>query len=121
MKETEQAYETALREFKDLKTKINELELLIVDNADARRSGYNEKLDSAVDKLVKFTDSMIAESERAWGEYRLLEQEIRVGGASESSGVNTQMEALQRACKKTDKFATDLLCYSLAHFKRKDA
>jgi len=119
VKETETAYETALREFKGLKTKINELELLIID-AD-EKSGDKEKLTSAVNNLVKFTDFMIAKSERALEEYRKLEQAIRAGGVSESLDINAQMKALQGVCKKIDEFATDLLCYSLAHFRRKGA
>lgn len=119
-KETEQNYQIALGELGELKTKINDLELVIADNAYAKTSGDKDKLDSAMDKLIKFTDFMISESERAWEEYRTLERDCRIG-ASEPSDVNAQMNALRDLCKKTDEFATDLLCYSLAHFKRKDA
>jgi chromosome segregation ATPase len=119
-KQTEQNYQIALGELRELKTKINDLELVIVDNAYAKRSGDKEELDSALDNLIKFTDFMISESERAWEEYRTLERDCRIG-ASEPSDVNAQMKALRDLCTKTDEFATDLLCYSLAHFKRKDA
>ena len=119
-KETEQNYQIALEELRELKTKINDLELVIADNAYAKTSGDKDKLDSAIDKLIKFTDFMISESERAWEEYRTLERDCRKG-ASEPSDVNAQMNALRDLCKKTDEFATDLLCYSLAHFKRKVA
>ena len=119
-KETEQNYHIALGELGGLKTKINDLELVIADNAYVRTSGNKDKLDSAMDELIKFTDFMIAESERAWEEYRTLERDCRIG-ASEPSDVNVQMNVLRDLCKKTDEFATDLLCYSLAHFKRKDA
>jgi hypothetical protein len=119
-KETEQNYQIALGELGGLKTKINDLELVIADNAYVRTSGNKDKLDSAMDELIKFTDFMIAESERAWEEYRTLERDCRIG-ASEPSDVNVQMNVLRDLCKKTDEFATDLLCYSLAHFKRKDA
>ena len=119
-KETEQNYQVALGDLRELKTKINDLELVIADSAYAKTSGDEDKLDSAMDKLIKFTDFMISESERAWEEYRTLERDCRVS-ASEPSGVNAQMNALRDLCKKTDEFATDLLCYSLARFKRKDA
>jgi hypothetical protein len=62
---------------------------------------------------------MISESQRAWEVFRALERDCGIG-ASEPVGVNTQMNALRDLCKKTDEFATDLLCYSLAHFKRKN-
>lgn len=119
-KETEHNYQKALDELRELKVKITDLELVIVNNADAKTSGDKEKLDAAIDKLIKFTDLMISESERAWEEYRTLERDCRVG-ASEPSVVNFSMKALRGLCKKTDEFASDLLCYSLAHFKRKDA
>ena len=119
-KQTEENYQLALGELGELKTKINDLELVIADNAYAKTSRDKDKLDSAMDKLIKFTDFMISESERAWEEYRALERDCRIG-ASDPSDVNAQMNALRDLCKKTDEFATDLLCYSLAHFKRKDA
>ena len=116
--ETEENYRIALGQLGELKTKINDLELVIADNAYAKTSRDKDKLDSAMDKLIKFTDFMIAESERAWEEYRTLERDCRIGAHEPS---NAQMNALRDLCKKTDEFATDLLCYSLAHFKRKDA
>jgi hypothetical protein len=69
---------------------------------------------SALGELLKLTDFTIAESERAWEEYRKLEHDCRID-TSEPSGLND----LRDLCKKTNEFATDLLCYSLAHFKRK--
>lgn len=119
-KETEHNYQKALDELRELKVKITDLELVIVNNGDAKTSGDKEKLDAAIEKLIKFTDLIISESERAWEEYRTLERDCRVG-TSEPSVVNFPMKALRGLCKKTDEFASDLLCYSLAHFKRKDA
>lgn len=118
VKETEQKYQNALQELGELKKKINDLERVIVNaNAQARTDEDKEQLDSAIDKLIKFTDFMISESERTWEEYRTLERDCRIG-ASEPSVVNAQMKALWGLCKKTDELATDLLCYSLAHFKQ---
>lgn len=114
-KEIEQNYQKSLKELGELKTKINDLELVITDNAYVKTSGDMDKLNSALDELLKLTDFMIAESERAWDEYRKLEHDRRID-ASEPSGLND----LRNLCKKTDEFATDLLCYSLAHFKRRD-
>jgi hypothetical protein len=119
-KEIEQNYQIALGELGELKRKINDLELIITDNANAKTSAVMDKLNSAINKLIKLTDSMISESERAWEVYKKLEHDSRID-ASEPSKLNAQMSSLREVCKKTDEFATDLLCYSLAHFKRKDA
>jgi predicted nucleic acid-binding Zn-ribbon protein len=117
IKQTEQNYQKALRELSELKAKINDLELAIIDNAHAKTTEHKEKLDSAMDRLIKFTDMMISESERRWEEYRVLERDCETS-ISKSSDVNAQMKTLMDLCKKTDELATDLLCYSLAHFKR---
>lgn len=114
-KEIAQNYQKALKELRELKAKINDLELIITDNAYAKTRGDMEKLNSALNELIKLTDFMIAESERAWEAYKKLEHDCRID-ASEPSGLND----LRDLCKKTDEFATDLLCYSLAHFKRRD-
>jgi hypothetical protein len=119
-KQTEESYQLAVAELRELKAKINDLELVIVYNANSGVSGDKQKLDFAIDKLIKFTDCMIAKSERAWDRYKALEHNCR-RGTSEPSDVKAQMKALRELCKKTDEFATDLLCYSLAHFKQKDA
>jgi len=118
-KQTEENYQQALGELRELKTKINDLELVIVHNGYSKTSGDKQKLDSAIEKLIKFTDCMISESERAWEEYKALEGDWRTS-TSEPSDVTAQMEALRELCKKADEFATDLLCYSLAHFKQRD-
>ena len=118
-KQTEENYQQALKELRELKTKINDLELVIVHNGYSKTSGDKQKLDSAIEKLIKFTDCMISESERAWEEYKALEGDWR-RSTSEPSDVTAQMEALRELCNKADEFATDLLCYSLAHFKQRD-
>jgi hypothetical protein len=119
-KQTEENYQLALEELGKLKTKINDLELVIIHNADYGTSGDKQKLDSAIEKLIKFTDCIISESERAWEQYKTLERDCKTD-TSEPSDMNAQMKALRELCKKTDEFATDLLCYSLGHFKQKDA
>ena len=105
-KETEQKYQNALEELGELKKKINDLELVIVDDADAKTGEDKEKLDSAMDKLIKLTDFMISESERAWEEYRTLERDCRIG-APEPSNVERSdespvgpMQEDRRACNR---------------------
>jgi hypothetical protein len=114
--EITQTYEKTLKEVKELKTKINNLELSITDNADAKTSGFLDQLNSAIDMLIKLTDFAIAESERAWQQHRALEQDCEARGSDPA-----KLSALKGVCKKVEEFATDLLCYSLAHFKRKGA
>ena len=104
-------YQKALKEVEQVKTKINDLELTVIDSGSANR----DRLNSALDMLIQLTDSMIFESGRAWDEYEKLEHDCNADGYESS-----ELNGLRKLCKKTEEFATDLLCYSLAHFKRKD-
>ena len=106
-----QNYQKALKEVEQVKTKINDLELTVIDSGSANR----DRLNSALDMLIQLTDSMIFESGRAWDEYEKLEHDCNADGYESS-----ELNGLRELCKKTEEFATDLLCYSLAHFKRKD-
>ena len=112
--EITQNYDKTLKEVKELKTKINDLELSITDNAYHQKSGFLDQLNSAIDMLIKLTDFTIAESERAWEQHRTLVQDCKTNDSDPA-----ELNALKGVCKKVEEFATDLLCYSLAHFKRK--
>jgi hypothetical protein len=105
-----QNYQKGLREVEEAKTKINDLELAAVDS----RSAKNNRLNSALDVLMQLTDSMIFESGRVWEEYEKLEHDCKVEGHEPP-----ELNDLEELCRKTEEFATDLLCYSLAHFRRK--
>ena len=107
-----QNYQKALKEVEQVKTKINDLELTVIDSGSASR----DRLNSALDMLIQLTDSMIFESGRAWDEYEKLEHDCNADGYESS-----ELNGLRELCKKMEEFATDLLCYSLAHFKRKNA
>ena len=107
-----QNYQKALKEVEEVKTRINDLELTVIDSGSANR----DRLNSALAMLIQLTDSMIFESGRAWDEYEKLEHDCNADGYESS-----ELNGLRELCKKTEEFATDLLCYSLAHFKRKDA
>ena len=107
-----QNYQKALKEVERVKTKINDLELTVIASGSANR----DRLNSALDMLIQLTDSMIFESGRAWDEYEKLEHDCNADGYESS-----ELNGLRELCKKTEEFATDLLCYSLAHFKRKVA
>lgn len=105
-----QNYQKGLKEVEEAKTKINDLELTAVDTGSAE----NNRLNSALDLLMQLTDSIIFESGRAWEEYEKLEHGCKVEGHEPP-----ELNDLRELCKKTEEFATDLLCYSLAHFRRK--
>jgi len=103
-------YQKGLKEVEEAKTKINELELVAVDSGSAK----NDRLNSALGLLMQLTDSIIFESGRVWEEYEKLEHDCKVEGHEPP-----ELNDLREQCKKTEEFATDLLCYSLAHFRRK--
>jgi molybdenum-dependent DNA-binding transcriptional regulator ModE len=103
------SYQKSLKEVQEVKTKINDLELAVMDGGSAK----SNRLKFALDSLIQLTDSITFESGRAWEEYEKLEQECKVEAYEPP-----EMNDLRGLCKKTEEFATDLLCYSLAHFKR---
>jgi len=107
-----QNYQKGLKEVEDAKTKVNDLELTVADGKSAEKN----RLNSALDVLIQLGDSMIFESERAWEECKKLEHDCKMDGYEPS-----ELKELGSLCKKTEEFATDLLCYSLAHFRKKDA
>ena len=106
---TAQNYRKGLKEVAEAKTRINDLELTAVDSGSAK----NNQLNSALDLLMKLTDSMIFESGRAWDDYEKLEHDCTVDECESSD-----LDDLRELCRKTEEFATDLLCYSLAHFRK---
>ena len=105
-----QNYQKGLKEVEEAKTKINDLELTAVDSGSVK----NSQLNSALDLLMQLTDSIIFESGRVREEYEKLEQDCKVEGHEPP-----ELNDLREVCKRTEEFATDLLCYSLAHFRRK--
>jgi hypothetical protein len=105
-----QNYQKGLREVEQAKTKINDLQLAAVDSGSAK----NIRLNSALDALMQLTDSMVFESGRVWEEYEMLQRDCKVEGHEPP-----ELNDLKELCRKTEEFATDLLCYSLAHFRRK--
>jgi hypothetical protein len=102
-------YQKSLKKVEQVRTRINDLELAVMDGGSAE----NNRLRFALDSLIQLTDSVTFESGRAWQECEKLEQECKVEAYEPP-----EMNDLRGLCKKTEEFATDLLCYSLAHFKR---
>lgn len=71
-------------------------------------------MSSAIDNLNELTDSLILRSGRVEQEYERLEQECRTHMPQPAG-----MDNLRVVCGKTRELAMNLLCFSLAHFKRK--
>jgi hypothetical protein len=105
-----QDYQKGLKEVEEAKTKINDLELAAMESGSARTS----QLNSALDSLMQLTDSIIFENGRVREEYEKLEHDCKVEGHEPP-----ELNNLKELCKKMEDFATDLLCSSLAHFRRK--
>jgi hypothetical protein len=113
-REVAQSYAKALKEVEELKKRINDMELNISDKTAGTIEDMNQ-LSSALEKLNELTDSLILGSSRAWDEYKKIEHDCKTS-AFEPDGLS----GLRYLCKKTEEFAADLLCYSMALFKRKD-
>lgn len=112
----EKSYSKTLKDVAKLKKKINELELSISQKEHAKTSGNLDALNFAMESLNKLTDSQILRSEKAWKKLKNLEHNCK-RFTFEPAG----LDDLRVLCKKTEEFAADLLCYSLAHFKRESA
>ena len=109
----EQSYRKALEEIERMKEKINKLERDLSEKGHAKTSEDMDELNSATEGLNKLTDSLILRSGRAWEEYKRLEHECMIR-AFEPAG----LDLWKVLCKRSEQLAADLLCYSLARFKR---
>lgn len=108
------SYGRALKAVEKLKEKMNELELRINGKEPPESSEDIDELSSTIEKLDRFTDSLILRSKRAWEEYGRLEHECKIQAFE-----HARIEDLKAICKKSEQLAADLLCYSLGYFKRK--
>jgi len=114
IRDMEKNYGKAIKEVEKIKANLNELERIISEKGDAKTIEDMDKLNSTVEMLNRLSDSLILESERAWEEYKKLEHDCKI---RELEPVG--LDRLKVLCKKNERLAADLLCYSLAHFKRK--
>jgi hypothetical protein len=115
-RELTENHRKTLKEVDELRRRINELELSISNKGQDRTKEDEDQLNSALDMLNRLSDSLILESGRAWEEYNKLEHDCKT-----SAFDHARLDDLRDVCKKTEEFAADLLCYSLARFKRKDS
>lgn len=96
----------ALRTLKDHITKLEERV------GEKKQHGDLDKLCSAIESLNQLTDSQILSSKKAWKNYEEFERECE----GQSSRLD-KLNELQAVCKKRERIAADLLCYSLGHLK----
>jgi len=109
----EKSYREALEAVRELKERINELELRISEKGRAEASEEVDELSSMRERLNRVTDSLISTSEKAWEEYRKLEH-----GCKMCAFEPVELDGLKILCGKAERLAEDMLCYSLAGFKR---
>jgi hypothetical protein len=109
----DKSYRKALKDVQKLKKKINELELSIIQKGDSESNGGLNELNFTIENLNRITDSQILISGKAWSEYKRLEHDC-VKFALKP----VILDDFRVLCKKNEELAADLLCYSLAHFKR---
>jgi phage-related tail protein len=99
-------YGKTLEKLQKLKNEMNRLE---------QQTQSLKALNLAIKRLNRLTDSQIMRSKKAWEEYRKLEHECK-----QHVLYPVQLENLRAICKRTEGLAADLLCYSLARFKRRE-
>lgn len=112
IKDVRKGWRASTRTVKTLKNRINELELGAFDKGRIR-GAYAEELNSAIEELDKFTDSVISDSAKAWEKYRGIRQECEILGFEP-----TGTERLRTLCAEYEQLAKDLLCYSLGHLRQ---
>jgi hypothetical protein len=115
IKDSERSYNETIRNIRELKERISELEISISEKGNTENSEEMRELNSLEEKLNASVDSLILRSEAEWEDYRRLEQECGVRGFDPA-----RLEAFKVICKKTEELAKDLLCYSLGRFRQKD-
>jgi hypothetical protein len=66
------------------------------------------ELNLAIENLDRLTDSLISRSKSAWDDYRRLERYCKSFGFKPLA-----LDNLRVICEKTERLASDLLCYSM--------
>ena len=105
-------YGETLAAVRSLKDRMNRFELEICGgNVAATKRAIVER-DVAAENLDKLTDSLILKNKMACEQKRKFEEECQ------RIGVKLQaMIELKEWCGKTERLASDLLCYALGRFK----
>jgi len=112
IKDVEEKYRKAVETVATLKKKIDDLEVRAVGEDHAEAEESIEELNSAVEKLDEFIDSVILSSAKAKAKCDELEHNCR---SLESEDVG--LRDLKTLCQEYEQLAKDLLCYLLGRFK----
>ena len=115
-----QRIEKAIRDFEEDDRKLLETLRTLKDHitkleervGEKKQPGDLDKLDSAIESLNQLTDSQILASKKAWKSHEEFERECD----GQSSRLD-KLNELRAVCKKRERIAADLLCYSLGHLK----
>jgi len=106
-------YEKTLRIVTSMKKRINDLELNISEKGSVRADSNRGKLNSAVEELDEFIDSVISQTARTREKCEKLKQECAV-----QSFEPIRLKELLTLCLENEQLAKDLLCYSLGHLRK---
>jgi len=113
IRDLRKSYRRTVKTVASLKEKINDLELRISRERHAQHHPQLEKLNSAVESLDIFVDSVIVESARAKENCERLKRKCEMQAFKPA-----QLENLQTLCQENEQLAKDLLCYSLGRLRR---
>ena len=105
-RQIERDYKRTLAEAQELRNMMNLLE------QQTAKKGV-KGLRAAIKQLNGLTDCQIMRSKRAWEEYQELGLKCNQHGRH-----SVDLDMLKEMCKKVEKLAEDLLCFSLAHFRQ---
>lgn len=110
----EKTYNKISERIKKLKNKMNTLEHTLSQGSSSKNSKCMKALNSTTESTNRLSDSLIAESKKAWKTHGKLERKCKATGSE-----LTKLDPVRVWCVKTEGMAADLLCYSLGHLKHK--
>jgi len=110
------SYRRTVKTVASLKKKINDLELRISERGYAQPHPQLEKLNSAVERLDRFVDSVIVESARTKENCEGLKRMCDMQTVKP-----TQLKDLLTLRQENEQLAKDLLCYSLGRLRRTES
>ncbi len=101
-------YNETLKAMADYKRKMTRMELAICRGETTAARAARVELNLAIENLDKLTDSLILRSKSALDDYRRLERDCKSFEFKPSA-----LDNLRVICEKTERLASDLLCYSM--------
>jgi len=111
----EEHYECTLREIRELKTLMNELERSLNEKNDNKTADNVSRLEGVTEELDILIDSTILRSEKQWEKFHELEN-----ASKPIAQKLDELNDLRNICERTEALAKDLLCFSLGRFRKSD-